>query len=409
MEKNFKDLGLSEATLRAVARLGYENPTPVQAEAIPLAMEGRDVVAAAKTGTGKTAAFVLPLIDRIKRSKNGNSPSILIITPTRELACQIESVCSALGRSTGHRVTTVIGGMSYAPQLKALKRGIDILIATPGRLKDLIDRRAVSVANIEALVLDEADFMFDMGFWPTVRDIIALTPASRQTLLFSATIDRNVAKTVDNILRNPAYVEVAHRGETADMVDQFIVPVAQMEKHDLLCSILESRGSERIIVFARTKSRTDRCAKQLCGAGYDAEAIHSGKSQAQRKRALENFTRGKTDILVATDVLARGIDVSGVDYIVNFDLPDCPEDYVHRIGRTGRAGKAGDAISFVSHESRDALRSIEKLVGMKIPAFKTVGFTPKEVVNISAKPRSSSKRRPNIGPSTRQGGQRRAW
>jgi ATP-dependent RNA helicase RhlE len=369
MNKSFKDLGLSKASLAAVARLGYTAPTPVQAQAIPLILKGRDVVAAAKTGTGKTAAFVLPAIDRLQRSTRKNSPSVLIVTPTRELASQIEAVCVPVAKANGHYVAAVTGGVPYGPQLKKLKGGTNILIATPGRLNDLLGRRAVSLGHIETLILDEADYIFEMGFWPTVKDIIAQTPKKRQTLLFSATIDRKVMRSVEYLLREPAFVEVAHRGETADGVDQFVVAVAQADKHGLLRTLLKTRGSKRTLVFARTKGRTDTCAKQLRGAGYDVEAIHSGKTQAQRRRALANFSKGTTDILVTTDLLARGIDVSDVEHIINFDLPDCPEDYVHRIGRTGRAGKAGDAISFVNADNRKALRSIERLVGRKIPTI----------------------------------------
>ncbi len=365
----FADLGLPKAALAAVEKLGYTDPTPVQAQTIPLVLEGRDVVAAASTGTGKTAAFLLPTMSNLPRAKRGQGPRMLIVSPTRELASQIGDTCFTICRETGHFIATVYGGTKYGPQIKKLKRGVDILIATPGRLNDLRDRGVVNLADVDVLVLDEADRMLDMGFWPAMESIIAETPAARQTLLFSATIDRKIMNNVETILRDPAFVEIAHRGTTAETVEQYVMPIAQNKKPELLQAVLEEKGSDRIIVFARTKYRTEECMESLRDAGYRAESIHSDKSQFQRKRALENFSKGKTNILVATDVLARGIDVSGVDHVINFDLPDCPEDYVHRIGRTGRAGEEGYAISFVSRETRNALRDIERLIGKKIPSM----------------------------------------
>ena len=374
MNKTFQDLGLSEATLAAVKRLGFTTPTPVQEQAIPFALEGRDVVAAAKTGTGKTAAFALPMIERIGHSKRSGSPRALIVSPTRELAQQIDAACFALAKNSKHRVLTVVGGMPYKTQISKLKRGVDILIATPGRLFDLMERNVVKLDDVEVLVLDEADRMLDMGFWPTMKKVVAATPASRQTLLFSATLDRKVMQNVSSILKDPAFVEIAHKGETADTVDQFVMPVAQMKKPELLRTVLKEKGNKRVIVFARTKNRSEICTRQLREAGYRADSIHSDKSQSQRKRALDSFTKGNIDILVATDVLARGIDVSQVDHVINYDLPDCPEDYVHRIGRTGRAGESGFAISFVSPETKGALRDIERLLGKKIPSLDIDGY-----------------------------------
>lgn len=363
----FDELGLSETALQAVARLGYETPTPVQEQAIPLALEGRDLIAAAKTGTGKTAAFSLPSLDRLGHAKGGQGPLMLVVTPTRELAQQIGEVCGAIAASTHHRILTVVGGLSYEPQISKLKHGVDVLIATPGRLVDLMEQGAARLADVEVLVLDEADRMLDMGFWPAMKKIIGATPKSRQTLLFSATIDRSIEKNLGSLLNDPAIVEIARNGETAKTVEQFMMPIKNFDKPELLRAVLEEKGSERVIVFARTKFRTEECAEELRRAGYRAESIHSDKSQGQRRRALENFRRGKTSILVATDVLARGIDVPDVDHVINFDLPDMPEDYVHRIGRTGRAGEQGYAISFVTRESRRTLAEIEKLIGKEIP------------------------------------------
>ncbi|MEG0682418.1 MAG: DEAD/DEAH box helicase [Raoultibacter sp.] len=391
MENTFKDLGLSEATLAAVANLGFTTPTPVQQQAIPFALQGRDVVAAAKTGTGKTAAFLLPLIDRLGNAKHGKKPLALIVSPTRELAQQSADACNALTKTSRHRMLTVVGGTPYGPQISKLKRGVDILIATPGRLFDLMDRKLVDLSQVEILVLDEADRMLDMGFWPTMEKIIAATPSKRQTLLFSATIDRKVMKSVESILDNPAFVEISHKGETADTIEQFIMAIPQAKKPDLLRAVLEEKGSERIIVFTRTKGRSDSCSRFLRDAGYSAESIHSDRSQRERKRALDNFSRGRTNILVATDVLARGIDVSAVNHVINYDLPDCPEDYVHRIGRTGRAGEAGLAISFVSSDVKATLRDIERLLGKEIPFMEMEGF---DCVQTGFRS-SNSKKRPN--------------
>ncbi|NHM14320.1 DEAD/DEAH box helicase [Xiamenia xianingshaonis] len=372
--ESFDTLGLSPRLLKAVGRLGYVTPTPVQAQAIPLVLDGRDVIAAAKTGTGKTAAFSLPALDRIPPRKGSHGPLVLAVTPTRELAQQIGEVCEAIAEETHHRVLTVVGGVSIGPQEKALARGIDVLVATPGRLLDLMNQKAVSLASVEILVLDEADRMLDMGFWPSVKRIVAQTPASRQTLLFSATIDGSIERTVGATLKDPAQVEIAHRGETADTVDQYLVRVPQNVKPDLLKAVLAARGAERVIVFARTRSRADSTCRRLKRAGFAAEAIHSDRSQNQRRRALDNFAAGRTDILVATDVLARGIDVEGVSYVVNYDLPMQPEDYIHRIGRTGRAGSRGFSVSFVTPETEPMLRDIEKLtkrtlVEMELPGF----------------------------------------
>jgi ATP-dependent RNA helicase RhlE len=389
LNTTFQDLGLSEAALSAVKQAGFSIPTPVQAQAIPLALAGRDIVAAAKTGTGKTAAFALPTIDRIGHSKRAGSPRALIVSPTRELAQQIDGACYALAKTSKFRVLTVVGGTPYKAQINKLKHGVDILIATPGRLFDLMERHVVKLDEVEVLVLDEADRMLDMGFWPTMKKIVAATPSTRQTLLFSATIDRKVMQNVEPILNDPAFVEIAHRGETADTVDQFIMPIAHMKKPELLNAVLRDKGSERIIVFTRTKSRSDVCTRQLQAAGFCAESIHSNKSQSQRKRALENFSKGKTHILVATDVLARGIDVSQVEHVINYDLPDCPEDYVHRIGRTGRAGEAGYAISFVSPDAKAALRDIEKLIGEEIPSLSIDSYDNSEAVAEFTRQRTS--------------------
>ncbi len=374
MSTTFQELGLSETTLAAVAKMGFIAPTPVQEQAIPLALEGRDVVAAATTGTGKTAAFALPIIERIGRAKRPGSPKALVVSPTRELAQQIDAAFVELAKGSGHRMLTVVGGMPYKGQLAKLKKGVDILVATPGRLYDLMERGDVKLGEVEVLVLDEADRMLDMGFWPTTKKVVAATPKTRQTLLFSATLDRKVMQNVSPILKDPAFVEVSHKGETADTVDQFIIPIGQMKKPELLRAVLEERGSKRVIVFTGTKTRSEICMNQLKRAGYRVDSIHSDKTQSQRKRALDSFSKGTVDVLIATDVLARGIDVSNIDYVINYDLPDNPEDYVHRIGRTGRAGETGYAISFVSPEAKPELLEIEKLLGTKIPTMQLESY-----------------------------------
>ena len=377
---SFDDLGLSPKALAAVASLGYEEPTPVQERAIPLVLEGHDIIAAAKTGTGKTAAFSLPSMDKLGHAKGERGPLMLVVTPTRELAAQIAEVCEAVAKSTHHRVLSVVGGVSYNPQISALKRGTDVLIATPERLIDLMEQKAAHLDRVEVLVLDEADRMLDMGFLPSVKKIVAATPKTRQTLLFSATIDRSIEGVAGTFLRDPEVVEIAHKGETADTVDQCIVHVPQVLKADLLRATIAAWGHERVIVFARTRSRADATCRRLKRAGYSVEAIHSSRTQNQRRRALENFAAGATDILVATDVLARGIDVDEVNYVVNYDLPTQAEDYVHRIGRTGRAGAKGRAISFVTPpETQEALVDIEKFTKREIPEVRIRGLRRRSV------------------------------
>ena len=358
------ELGLSEKALDAVEALDYTSPTPVQEQAIPLVLEGRDLIAAAKTGTGKTAAFALPSMDTLPhREENQYGPFMLIITPTRELANQIAETCMPIGKHTRHFVGTFVGGVAYEPQIKKLQRGLDVAIATPGRLIDLMEREVVDLSSVKVLVLDEADRMLDMGFWPQVERIVSATPEDRQTLLFSATIDRSQDQTMFSILKDPGLVEIAQRGETADKVDQYIISTTRREKPELLNCLVKEKGGSRVIVFTKTKGCADNCARRLRRVGIPTDAIHSDRSQAQRSRALDEFRSGKLNVIVATDVLARGIDVTEVDYVVNYDLPIMPEDYVHRIGRTGRAGESGFAVSFVTPDTRNLLRSIQKFIG----------------------------------------------
>ena len=354
--------------------MGYDVPTPVQEQAIPLVLRGRDIIAAAQTGTGKTAAFCLPAMDKLGHAKGGQGPLMLVVTPTRELAQQIGEVADQMAISTHHRITTVVGGLSYKPQIERLSRGTDVLIATPGRLIDLMEQKAVRLGDVQVLVLDEADRMLDMGFFPSVKKIVAATPKSRQTLLFSATIDRSIQDITGKMLRDPATVEIARKGDVASTIDHYIIRVQQSVKPALLKGVLEEKGFFRVIVFARTRSRADTACRRLRRAGYAVEAIHSDRSQNQRKRALDKFANGDVNIITATDVLARGIDVSDVDYVINFDVPEQPEDYIHRIGRTGRAGSKGFAVTFVTPETESQLRDIEKLIKQKIPEMKLRDF-----------------------------------
>ncbi len=372
---SFDKLGLSAAAQQAVSKLGYESPTLIQNEAIPHVLAGKDLIAAANTGTGKTAAFMLPIMSQLANDASpSRAPRVLVITPTRELAEQIAHVSFKIGSACHHFTTVIFGGQPYSRQIKELRRGTDVLIATPGRLRDLIDRGVVDLSKIEVLVLDEADRMLDMGFGPAVKEIVDLTPRDRQTLLFSATIDSSIKNNLSDLLRDPLTIQIAERGETAHLIDQYVLPVEQKNKPELLKCLLDEKPFEKVIIFARTKMRAETVFHNLFEAGYDCECIHSDRTQGQRKHALSKFRSGKCSIIVATDVLARGIDVPLVDYVINYDLPDMAEDYIHRIGRTGRAGHAGFAVSFVSPNSLKSLQAIEALVNRTIPVMRMESY-----------------------------------
>ena len=366
---SFDQLGLSEKVLAAVADMGYDCPTPVQAGAIPAILQGSDVMAAAQTGTGKTAAFLLPSLDRLGHAGRGQGVLMLVVTPTRELAQQIEACARTICAHTGHTCTVVVGGVGYEPQKAALARGCDLLIATPGRLIDLIEQGAADLSHVETLVLDEADRMLDMGFAPAMRRIVSKTPASRQTLLFSATLDDNVLANVKSLVNDPVRVEIAHKGTAAQTIDQYVLGVSEREKVRILTDVLKQEGSKRVIVFCRGKHRADMVCRKLTKAGISAAPIHGNRSQNQREAALRRFATGEADVLVATDVLARGIDIAEVSYVVNLDVPSDAEDYIHRIGRTGRAGQFGWALTFVSEAEYLDLRDIEALMGKLVPDF----------------------------------------
>ena len=408
----FDALGLSDDVLAAVRDLGYTDPTPVQAAAIPQVLAGRDLLAAAQTGTGKTAAFLLPTMSRLghvvprgkqRRRGRGRGPLMLIVTPTRELAQQIEGVCVSVAERTGHIAVTVVGGVGYNPQRSALKNGCDILVATPGRLVDLLGEGTCSLSEVQVLVLDEADRMLDMGFLPDVRKIVAATPDDRQTLLFSATLDEKAVGAVTDLVRDPARVEIAPPQSTADTVDQYVLPVSSEAKNGLLAQVLKREGPERVIVFMRTKHRADGCCRRLARAGIKAAAIHGNRTQAQRERALKAFRAGEVDVLVATDVLARGIDISDVRYVVNFDVPSEPTDYIHRIGRTGRAGEVGWALTFVTELDVEEFFDIEALMGKTASLYDAegldVGVHP-PLVDPDRVPASRTKKKTRRGKST---------
>ncbi|MGI6754418.1 MAG: DEAD/DEAH box helicase [Atopobiaceae bacterium] len=404
----FAELGLNEHILTGVTELGFSNPTPIQQQAIPYALEGRDVVASAQTGTGKTCAFVLPVLQRIAplaeraraqeaASANGPAPAdantqkrhnhtrprrphltqgpfALIITPTRELAEQTDRLLATVCKPIGLTPQVVMGGTKYEKQQRALARGCDVLVATPGRLIDLMEHHAVRLSQVKCLVLDEADRMLDMGFWPSVKRILSQVPKSRQTLLFSATIPASLQGTIDAMLNNPVYVEISQVGETADTVEEHLAPVSQGQKLHLLKALLAQMKPERALIFCGTKRRVDEVYGALKSDGFKIEVMHADRSQRERERALENFRSGRSGLLVATDVMSRGIDVSGIDAVINFDVPKDPEDYVHRIGRTGRAGHAGQAFTFVAPDEITALREVEYFIKQLIPTWDLEGF-----------------------------------
>ena len=378
MTTSFAELGLNEQILAGVDALGFSTPTPVQAGAIPEVLAGRDVVASAQTGTGKTAAFALPTLQRIA-GKSGHGPHALVVTPTRELAAQIDDVVKVVCQKTGQRAVIVMGGAKFDKQIAALEKGCDLLVATPGRLLDLMEHNHVSLSGVEVLVLDEADRMLDMGFWPSVRRIMHALPERHQTLLFSATIPPSIKSTIDAMLHEPAVVEISRVGETADTVEEHLCPVTQAQKPELLRALLDTGGAsgerpERVLVFCLTKHRVDDVSAMLKNAQVKVDVMHADRPQQARARALERFREGKVQVLVATDVMSRGIDVAGVDAVVNFDVPMDPEDYVHRIGRTGRAGATGHAYTFVAPDEISPLREIEYFTKKLVPVWDLPGF-----------------------------------
>ena len=379
---SFAELGLLPELLKVVAEQGYTEPTPIQAQAIPLVLQGRDLMGGAQTGTGKTAGFTLPLLQRFARYANtSTSPArhpvrALILTPTRELAAQVEESVRTYGKYIGLRCTVVFGGVPMDPQTAALRQGIEFLVATPGRLLDHVQQKTVNLQQVEAFVLDEADRMLDMGFIPDVRRIMALLPRKRQNLLFSATLPVEIRTLAESFLHDPVTVQVARRNAAADLVSHVVHPVRREHKRELLAYLIQSRDLRQVLVFTSTRIGANRLAYQLNRDGIHTTAIHGDKSQPERLQALADFKSGKVRVLVATDVAARGLDIEDLPHVVNFELPNSPEDYVHRIGRTGRAGATGEALSLVCAEEHDRLAAIEKMVKLSIAKVIVPGVEP---------------------------------
>jgi ATP-dependent RNA helicase RhlE len=377
-ESRFAALGLIEPLVRSVAEAGYQEPTPIQARAIPEVLAASDVQAAAQTGTGKTAAFVLPILHRLAQSPirvSARAPRCLIVAPTRELAAQVEAAVRTYGKYVNVRVMAVFGGVSIQPQINQLRKPVDILVATPGRLLDLVDRRTLDLSRIEILVLDEADRMLDMGFLPDIKRVLALLPKSRQTLLFSATFPDAIRTLAQHILKTPATIDVAPRNAPIELVNQSVHLCVKGEKSRLLSHLVRENDWRQVLVFTKTKHGANRLVEKLVKDGIRAAAIHGNKSQSARIRALADFKSAKVPVLVATDIAARGLDIEDLPQVVNFELPNVPEDYVHRIGRTGRAGSTGSALSLVDQEEIGLLRAIERLIRTSIRRVSVKGAT----------------------------------
>ena len=391
----FKNLGLSSQLLRAVDEQGYINPTPIQEKAIPVILENKDVLAAAQTGTGKTAGFTLPLLQRLgdkPASKGKKQVRALVLTPTRELAAQVAESIKTYGKYLPFTSTVIFGGVGINPQKATLKRGVDIVIATPGRLLDLLNQRALSLSHVECLILDEADRMLDMGFINDIKKVLALLPKNRQNLLFSATFSQEIKKLSQSLLNDPVLVEVSKQNSTVAKIEQLVYRVDKDKKKDLIIHLIKKNKWKQVLIFTRTKHGANKLSEKLVKQKITSAAIHGNKSQGARTKALADFKDGKVRVLVATDIAARGIDIDQLPHVVNFELPNVPEDYVHRIGRTGRAGCDGEAISLVCIDEDEHLRGIEKLIKQKIPKTMEKGFE----VDPSIKPE----------PKKQSGGQR---
>ena len=414
---SFEDLGLCPEILRAVIEQGYTEPTPIQAQAIPVVLQGRDIMAGAQTGTGKTAGFTLPLLHRLAvHASTSTSPAkhpirALILTPTRELAAQVEESVRTYGKYLPLKATVIYGGVNMNPQIEALRSGVDIVVATPGRLLDHVQQKSINLSKVEFLVLDEADRMLDMGFLPDLRRIMSLLPPQRQSLLFSATFVEEIKRLSDSLLRDPVLIEVARRNTAAETVTQIAYRVDQARKRELLSHLIKTQDLRQVLVFSRTKHGADRLAHQLERDGILAVAIHGDKSQPQRTKALSDFKEGAVRVLVATDVAARGIDIDQLPHVFNFEMPNSAEDYVHRIGRTGRAGSQGDAISLVCDEEMRILGEIERLINREIPKLVLAGFEPGSAPKSEAQSREHGRertpqRRPELPPAAEHQPQR---
>jgi ATP-dependent RNA helicase RhlE len=407
---NFNQLGLAEPILRAISDAGYTTPTPIQAKAIPLVLNGGDLLAGAQTGTGKTAGFTLPILHLLSQkplaSQAKGRPRCLMLTPTRELAAQIEESVKTYGKYVHLKSMVVFGGVNINPQINRLGKPIDILVATPGRLLDLANQKMVDLSGVEILVLDEADRMLDMGFIRDIKKLLAMLPKQRQNLLFSATFSDEIKTLSDSLLNKPAFVEVARRNTASELVEQTVHLVKQAHKAHLMSYLIKTHNWQQVLVFTRTKHGANRLAEKLIKDGIPAAAIHGNKSQSARTKALADFKAGNIPVLVATDIAARGLDIDQLPQVVNFELPNVPEDYVHRIGRTGRAGSSGAAISLVDFEEAKYLKDIEKLIKRDIPKVAVEGFEPPTHIAPEAPraPRPQQQRRPQ-GSSGQKPGQ----
>ena len=405
----FTELGLVPEILRAIADQGYETPTPIQAQAIPVVLEGNDLMACAQTGTGKTAGFTLPILNRLAQAKTTTTGPrkirVLILTPTRELAAQVAESVGTYGAHLPFKSLVIFGGVSMNPQISALRKGVDILVATPGRLLDHAQQRNVDLSGVEVLVLDEADRMLDMGFIHDIKRVLALVPKKRQTLLFSATFSDEIRELASKFLTAPEYVESERRNTASELVTQYVYKVDRERKRDLLVELIREKGWYQVLVFTRTKWGANGLAEKLVKSGIEADVIHGNKSQNARTRALANFKSGKLHVLVATDIAARGIDINELPHVVNFELPNVAEDYVHRIGRTGRAGTEGQAVSLVCVDEKKLLNDIERLLKKDIEELSYPGFEPDP--SIRAEPilmRSSGTRGGQRAPGNRPRG-----
>jgi len=401
---SFSKLGLTDQLVQGILATGYTAPTEIQARAIPLALQGKDLIGCAQTGTGKTAAFVLPLLNRLSTPTHSSRRHIraLILTPTRELAQQVEDFITSYGKFTNLQSLSVYGGVNMSNQLRRLARGVDIVIATPGRLLDHLQRRSIDLSKVEVLVIDEADRMFDMGFINDVRKIVAKVPSQRQTLLFSATMSEEVRALTASIQKHPERIEIGERTKPVDTVTQHFYSIPQDQKMDLLFHILDSTQMDSVLVFSRTKHGADKISRRLERKGVKAIAIHSNRTQAQRDRALAGFKQGQYKVLVATDIAARGIDVEGISHVVNYDTPTFAEDYIHRIGRTGRASLKGDALTFVSREEQKHLKKIEHFVEKRYELKRYPSFDYTKKPEVPEGPQTRSRHhdgRPHHTPS----------
>ena len=394
----FNDLGLSAELLRAVSDMGYSQPTPIQAKAIPAVLDGGDILAGAQTGTGKTAGFTLPLLQRLSAQKpaNGFRPvRALVLTPTRELAAQVAESISNYGKHLPLRSAVIFGGVSIRPQINTLRQGVDILVATPGRLLDHVSQKTLDLSKVEILVLDEADRMLDMGFIHDIRKVLALMPKKRQNLLFSATFSSEIKRLADGLLNAPILIEVARRNTAAESVEQVVHHVDKKRKRELLSFLIGKNNWQQVLVFTRTKHGANRLSGQLEKDGIRSSAIHGNKSQGARTKALADFKKGAVRVLVATDIAARGLDIDQLPHVVNFELPNVSEDYVHRIGRTGRAGNEGQAVSLVSIDEHKLLGDIERLLKRKVPKVVIEGYQPDP--SIKAEPIQNGRQNPGGG------------